>query len=365
LLHLRCSANGPAAPPARHGALLRAPLAHPDAQRRRKPLTSRGSRWSRTCTSSGKTMTTATTAWPSLPLEAWLPTRETLHRYTQIIGKIQLALTPMVNHFWNVALRVTARGLATPALRHNGRTFDIELDLIEHRLIARTDDGASQARDLRPVAVAEFYRDVLAMLGALGVRIAIWDRPVEIRTDPIPFSEDGVHAAYDREYVERFFRVLSHASQVLEQFRSRFTGKCSGVGFYWGTFDLSVARYSGRRAPATPPGTPSGVIDREAFSHEVSEAGFWPGDQNYTAPAFYALHYPAPDGFTRAAVRPSEARWEAASRSFVLPYEACREHDPHTKILEFCQSTYEAGANLAGWNRAELERTAEAGPRAP
>jgi hypothetical protein len=310
-------------------------------------------------------MTTATTTpWPALPLEAWLPTRETLHRYTQIIGKIQLALTPMVNHFWNVALRVTARGLATSALRHDGRTFDIELDLVEHRLIARTDDGASQVRDLRPVAVAEFYRDVLAMLGALGVRIAIWDHPVEIRTHPIPFSEDRVHAAYDREYVERFFRILTHASDVLEQFRSRFTGKCSGVGFYWGTFDLSVARYSGRRAPEPPsgPSGPSGPIEREAYSHEVSEAGFWPGDRNYTAPAFYALHHPAPDGFTRAAVRPTEARWEAASRSFLLPYEACRERDPHARVLEFCQSTYEAGANLAGWNRAELERTAESGP---
>lgn len=300
-------------------------------------------------------MTTAATAWPSLPLEAWLPTRETLHRYTQIIGKIQLALTPMVNHFWNVALRVTARGLATSALLHDGRTFDIELDLVEHRLIARTDDGASQVRDLRPVAVAEFYREVLAMLGALGIRIAIWDHPVEIRTNPIPFSEDHVHAAYDREYVERFFRVLTHASEVLEQFRSRFIGKCSGVGFYWGTFDLSVARYSGRRAPEPP----SGAIEREAYSHEVSEAGFWPGDRNYPAPAFFALHYPAPDGYPRAAVRPPEARWQAASRSFVLPYEACRDHDPHAKILEFCQSTYEVGANLAGWNRAELERTAE------
>jgi hypothetical protein len=203
--------------------------------------------------------------------------------------------------------------------------------------------------------VAEFYRDMLAMLGALGVRIAIWDHPVEIRADPLPFSEDRMHAAYDREYVERFFRVLTHASDALEQFRSRFIGKCSGVGFYWGTFDLSVARYSGRRAPEPP----SGAIEREAYSHEVSEAGFWPGDRNYTAPAFFALHYPAPDGYTRTAVRPSEARWDAASRSFVLPYEACRERDPHAKILEFCQSTYEAGANLAGWNRAELERTAE------
>jgi hypothetical protein len=303
-------------------------------------------------------MTTATTAWPALPLEAWLPTRETLHRYTQIIGKIQLALTPMVNHFWNVALRVTARGLATSALRHNGRTFDIELDLVEHRLIARTDDGARQTRELRPIAVAEFYREVLAMLGALGVGIAIWDHPVEIPTSPIPFSEDRMHAAYDRDHVARFFRVLTHASNVLEQFRSRFIGKCSGVGFYWGTFDLSVARYSGRRAPAPPSGAPpSGAIEHEAYSHEVSEAGFWPGDRNYTAPAFYGLHYPAPDGFTRATVQPPEARWEPASRSFVLPYDACREYEPHAKILAFCQSTYEAGANLAGWNRAELERS--------
>ncbi len=154
--------------------------------------------------------------------------------------------------------------------------------------------------------------------------------------------------------------MLTHASEVLEQFRSRFIGKCSGVGFYWGTFDLSVARYSGRRAPEPP----SGAIEHEAYSHEVSEAGFWPGDRNYTAPAFFALHYPAPEGYTRAAVRPPEARWEATSRSFVLPYEACREHDPRAKILEFCQSTYEAGANLAGWNRAELERS-EPGDSAP
>ncbi|HEX3763934.1 MAG TPA: DUF5996 family protein, partial [Kofleriaceae bacterium] len=213
------------------------------------------------------------TAWPSLPLDAWLPTRETLHRYTQILGKIQLALTPMVNHFWNVALRVTARGLATSALRHAGATFDLELDFIEHRLIARTEDGATQARELRPLAVAEFYREVLAMLAALGIRIAIWDHPVEIATDAIPFAKDRMHAAYDREYVARFFRILTEASDVLEQFRARFTGKCSGVGFYWGTFDLSVARYSGRRAPVPPSGGP---IEREAFSHEVSEVGFWP-----------------------------------------------------------------------------------------
>lgn len=296
------------------------------------------------------------TTWPSLPLAAWLPTRETLHRYTQILGKIQLALTPMVNHFWNVALRVTARGLATSALRHAGATFDLELDLVDHRLIARTEDGATQTRALRPLAVAEFYREVLAMLGALGIRIAIWDHPVEIRTEAIPFSEDRVHAAYDREYVARFFRILSSASDVLEQFRARFTGKCSGVGFYWGTFDLSVARYSGRRAPA-PPG---GAIEREAYSHEVSEVGFWPGDRIYTAPAFYALHYPAPDGYSRAAVRPAEATWQASSRAFVLPYEVIRDRDPDPTILEFFQTTYEAGAELAGWNRAELERPAEA-----
>ena len=292
-------------------------------------------------------------SWPSLPLEAWRSTRETLHRYTQIVGKIQLALTPVVSHFWNVTLRLTARGLATSALRYEGRSFDIELDFVEHRVIVRTSDGGSQTRELRPLAVADFYSELMGALDALGIHVRIWDHPVEIATDVIPFSQDRMHAAYDREYVERFFRVLSNASEVLEQFRARFIGKCSGVGFYWGTFDLSVARYSGRRLPQP---TSPGIIERECFSHEMSEAGFWPGDAVYRAPAFYALHYPAPDGYSRAVVRPASATWQEPSHCFVLPYEQIRDHDAAATILEFCQSTYEVGANLADWNRAELER---------
>jgi uncharacterized protein DUF5996 len=292
------------------------------------------------------------TPWPPLPLEAWLPTKETLHRYTQIIGKIQLALTPFVNHFWNVTLRVTARGLATSTLRYQGRSFEIELDLVEHRVVVRTSDAKQRTLELRPLAVADFYHDLLSTLESLGIRVTIWDHPVEIRTDLIPFAQDRAHASYDRRHVERFFHVLSNAAEVLEEFRSRFIGKCSGVQFYWGTFDLCVARYSGRRAP-DPPRHP--IMEREAYSHEVSECGFWPGDVVYPAPAFYALHYPALDGYARAAVRPAAAIWNDASRLFLLPYEACREHDTAAQVLEFCQSTYEAGANLAGWDRTELE----------
>lgn len=291
--------------------------------------------------------------WPPLPLDDWRATRETLHRYAQVIGKVQLALTPAVCHFWNVALHVTARGLMTPALRSDGRTFDIELDFLDHQLRFRTSDGRRLDRALRPLAVADFYRETMAALDALGVHVTIDDHPVELRSERIPLSQDRVHDAYDREAVERFFRVLSNACQALEQFRARFLGKASEVGFYWGTFDLAASRYSGRRAP--DPG--GGIIEREAFSHEVSEVGFWPGDAVYAEPAFYALHYPAPDGYARAAVRPPSAYWFEPSRCFVLPYETCRrEPDPVAQILDFCQSTYEAGANLASWDRAELEQ---------
>ena len=293
------------------------------------------------------------TSWPALPLDEWRDTRETLHRYAQIVGKVQLARTPRVNHFWNVTLRVTARGLATTALRDDDRTFDIELDLVEHRAVVRTSDGKREERQLRPMSVAEFYREVMAMLRNLGIHVEIWDHPVELRSEPIPFSEDRVHRAYDREHVARFFHVLGRAAEALEDFRARFVGKCSGVGFYWGTFDLAVARYSGRRAAGPPPG---GAIEREAYSHEVSEVGFWPGDVAYREPAFFALHAPAPAGYASAAVRPAAASWLAPSNCFVLPYEACRTTEPAAHILDFFQSTYEAGATLAGWNRAELER---------
>ena len=252
------------------------------------------------------------TQWPPLPLAAWRDTLETLHRHAQVVGKIQLALTPVVNHFWNVTLRVSARGLA------------------------------------------DFYRDLMSALSSLGIAVSIWDLPVELKTEAIPLSQDRVHASYDRDAVRRFFRVLASAHHVLEEFRSRFVGKSSDVGFYWGTFDLAVARYCGRRAPGP---LPSGVIEREAYSHEVSEVGFWPGDAVYRAPAFYALHYPAPEGYSTANVRPAGACWQEASHCFVLPYDACREHDTRAQVLDFFQSTYEVGANLARWDRAELERT--------
>jgi len=291
--------------------------------------------------------------WPSLPLDAWRPTKETLHRFTQIIGKIQLALTPVVSHFWNVTLRPTARGLATSALRYDGRTFDLELDFVEHRTVVRTSDGGRDARELRPIAVADYYRELMQMLDGLGIRVHIWDHPVEIMTDTIPFTQDRMHAAYDPEYAARFFQVVSNAAEVLDKFRARFIGTCSGVGFYWGTFDLAVGRYSGKRAPLPPA---AGPIEREAYSHEVSEVGFWPGDAKYGQPAFYALHYPEPAGFARAKVRPELAHWQESFHGFVLPYEVCHGPDATAQILEFCQSTYEAGADLAGWNRAELER---------
>jgi hypothetical protein len=254
-------------------------------------------------------------SWPELPLDAWRDTRETLHRYSQIVGKVQLALTPRVNHFWNVTLRITARGLATTALRYGDRTFDIELDLVDHRVVIRTTEGELEERQLRPMTVADFYRELTGMLGDLGIQVHVWDHPVELRSELIPFSEDHVHRAYDRDWARRFFHVLGHAGDVLEEFRARFIGKCSGVGFYWGTFDIAVARYCGRRVTA-PTGN---IIEREGYSHELSEAGFWPGDATYGQPAFYAMHYPQPDGYARGAVRPAAASWLASGGCWVLP----------------------------------------------
>jgi hypothetical protein len=305
--------------------------------------------------------------WPPLPLAEWRNTCETLHRYAQIVGKIQLALTPLVNHWWNVPFELTARGLATSAMPYAGQRLQIEFDLVDHALVASTSDGQRRVLPLRPRAVADFYADVMALLGSLGVQVAIWEQPVEISEEVIPFSRDRVHASYDAEAVERFLRVISQAASVMEEFRARFIGKGSPVGFYWGTFDLAVARYSGRRAPGP---LPESRIEREAFSHEVSECGFWPGDARFPEPAFYAMHAPAPDGYRRARVRPDAARYDESLRCFVLPYEAVRAvPSPHQAVLDFFQSTYEAGAELGGWNREELERGlpahAQPGPPAP
>jgi hypothetical protein len=289
--------------------------------------------------------------WPELELASWRDTCETLHRYTQIVGKIQLATTPRLCHWWNVALAVTPRGLSTAALHQGGRTFEMEFDLVEHALITRTGDGQHRKLPLRPQSVADFYAEVMATLESLGIHVEIWEQPVELASDAIPFSKDRMHASYEPEWANRFWRVLSLTAAVMEQFRSRFIGKASPVGFYWGTFDLAAARYCGRRMPEPP----KGAIEGEAFSHEVSEAGFWPGDARYEQAAFFGMHVPAPDGFAKTKI--PNASWHDKMGCFLLPYDAVRTaSSPEQTLLDFFQSTYEAGANLAKWDRRELER---------
>ncbi len=291
--------------------------------------------------------------WPSLEVGAWRETRETLHRYTQIIGKVLLGTTPRVSHFWNVAFKLTAHGLATDAMPHDGRAFDVELDLVDHLVLIRTSDGGRREIELRDRPVAEFDDELMLALEQLGVHVSIWHQPVEILGDAIPFREDKKHHTYDREWVGRFWRVLLATDFVMSDFRARFIGKASPVGFFWGTFDLCAARYSGARAPRPP----AGVIESEAFSHEVSEAGFWPGDSRWDQPAFYAMHAPAPPGFADAKVSPSAAFWCAPLGCFVLPYEEVRRsRSPRNALIAFFESTYAAGATLARWNRSEMER---------
>ncbi|HZS39860.1 MAG TPA: DUF5996 family protein [Polyangia bacterium] len=301
--------------------------------------------------------------WPPLPLAAWRDTCETLHRCTQIAGKIRLALTPLTNHFWNVALHLTARGLTTRPMPFGDRTFELDFDFVDHQIVARASDGAVRRLALAPRPVEEYYRELMALVGSLGVRVAIDDRPVEIPGDRLPFHRDRVHDAYDAEAAARWFAIVRRVAVVLEEFRARFVGKASPVHFFWGSFDLSASRYSGRRAPERPGADP---ITREAYSHETSSVGFWPGDDRFPEPAFFAYHAPAPDGFADARVRPPGAFWHAALGEFLLPYEAVRlAGDPRAALLDFCQSTYEAGATLAGWPRAELERATEPARPAP
>jgi hypothetical protein len=297
--------------------------------------------------------TTTTLDWPPLRYAEWEQTCDTLHLWTQIVGKTRLALTPLVNHWWNVPLYVTPRGLATSAIPYHGRSFDIEFDLVDHLLRLRTNDGSVGVIALFPRSVADFYAEYRACLRSQGIEVSIWPRPVEF-DDPTPFDEDRHHAAYDVPQVESFHRILVAADGALGRFRSRFLGKCSPVHFFWGSFDLAVSRFSGRRAPERP-----GVdrITHEAYSHEVSSCGFWPGDRRFPHAAFYAYTAPTPDGLGDAAVGPPPARWEPGLAEFVLRYEDVRGlPSPDAAILEFCQSSYEAGATLAGWNRVALER---------
>jgi hypothetical protein len=295
--------------------------------------------------------------WPQLEYEAWRDTRATLHLWTQIVGKIRLVQTPWLNHSWHVPLYLTARGLTTSPIAHGSRFFDIQFDFIDHVLGITVSDGGVRRLGLHPQSVADLYGALMAALADLGVPVAITEMPCEIAA-ATPFSRDSIHAAYDPEYARRFWQVLLQTDRVLKRFRTGFLGKSSPVHFFWGSFDLAVTRFSGRRAPpyaGTAPGVAPAVM-REAYSHEVSSAGFWPGGNGTDYAAFYSYAYPTPAGFRECAVEPAAAFWSEALGEFVLPYDAVRTAvDPDAALLAFLQSTYEAAARAALWDRAALE----------
>jgi hypothetical protein len=300
-------------------------------------------------------------AWPDLPWEAWQETYATLHLWTQIVGKIRLALTPWVNHSWHVVLYLTATGLTTSPIPYRNRTFQIDFDFLDHWLLLRTCEGAEQRLALRPCAVAEFYQEVMAALHALDIEMAIRTTPNELE-EPIPFDRDFQHRSYDRASAHRCWRVLAQADRVLKAFRARFVGKCSPVHFFWGSFDLAVTRFSGRRAPEHPGGIPHlpDWVVRDAYSHEVSSAGFWPGNAAVPYPAFYAYAYPEPGGFPEKRIHPDAAFYSRELREFILPYEAVRSAEaPDGVLLDFLQSTYEAVAIPGRWDRTALEHDYE------
>jgi Family of unknown function (DUF5996) len=295
--------------------------------------------------------------WPTLPFAEWRDTCATLQLWSQVVGKIRLAQAPLINHWWQVPLYVTSRGLTTSAIPYGGRSFQINFDFIAHRLMIQASDGQAEGFTLRPLSVADFHREVMARLKALGIEVRIWTTPVEI-PNPIPFEQDRQHGAYDPDYANRFWRVLVQADRVLTAFRARFIGKASPVHFFWGSFDLAVTRFSGRRAPLHP-GAPNVAdrVTREAYSHEVSSCGFWPGGAGMEQPIFYSYAYAEPAGFKAAPVRPETASYAAEMGEFILPYDAVRQAAaPDEALLDFLQSTYEAAANLAHWDRATLER---------
>jgi Family of unknown function (DUF5996) len=292
-------------------------------------------------------------AWPRLPLDQWRATYATLHMWTQVVGKIRLAQAPLINHWWQVPLYVTCRGLTTSAIPYESRAFQIDFDCTDHRLLIRTSDGATDSFALRPQTVADFYAEVMGRLRSLGLEIGIWTTPVEIE-NPIPFGSDREHGAYDPDFVHRFWRILVQLDRIFTAFRARFIGKVSPVHFFWGSFDLAVTRFSGRRAPVQ---ASADRVTREAYSHEVSSCGFWPGDKWIKEPAFYSYAAPQPTGFAEATVRPGAAFYSQEMGEFILPYEAVRQSDaPDAMLLDFVQSTYEAAANLGRWDRAALER---------
>ncbi len=290
---------------------------------------------------------------PALPFESWKNTFETLHMWAQMVGKVRLTLCPLVNHWWNVTFYVTGRGMSTLMMPYQDRGVEIRFDFIDHRLIIETTDGGRRVLDLKPQSVAQFYRAFTAALAELGVNVKIWSMPVEI-PDPIPFDRDLTHASYDAAAVHRFWLILAWVDEVFQEFRARFIGKVSPVHFWWGSFDLAVTRFSGRPAPERPG---ADRVTREAYSHEVSSAGFWPGGGEIKGPAFYSYAAPEFAGFAQQRVGPAAAFYHPEMKEFLLMYDDVRTAaSPKAELMDFLQSTYEAAATLAKWARKALER---------
>jgi hypothetical protein len=302
------------------------------------------------------TISDSSVCWPELRLADWKDTYATLHMWTQIVGKIRLELTPKLNHWWNVPLYVTSHGLSASMIPYGDRHFEMEFDLFKHQLVIRTTDPKTASVPLAPRSVADFYHEVMGALNSLGIEVHIWTMPVEV-ANPIPFDRDTVHTAYDPEYAQRFWRILLSVDSVFQVFRSRFVGKSSPVHFFWGSFDLAVTRFSGRRAP--PRDDPDPVLRKimqEAYSHEVISAGWWPGGGDIAEAAFYGYAVPTPAGFEKQPVRPRKAFYHTGLGEYLLMYdEVRRAKSPTTALLDFLQSTYEAGAITGKWDRAALE----------
>jgi hypothetical protein len=291
--------------------------------------------------------------WPELPYEAWRETCQTLHLWTQIVGKVRMELSPYLNHWWHVTLYVTPCGLTTSAIPSHGNTFDVSFDFLEHTLFIRTSAGTTKALPLIPRSVAAFYREFMDCLHALGIQVTINTLPSEV-SNPIRCDVDEVHASYDPLYAHRFWRILVQIESIMQRYRSPFLGKSSPVHFFWGSFDLALTFFSGRRAPERPG---ADRMTREAYSHEVISCGFWPGDDRFPTPAFYSYTSPQPSGLPTAPIRPVEAFYSHELGLFLLRYDdVCSASSPELALLEFFQSTYEAGATLARWDREALER---------
>lgn len=294
---------------------------------------------------------------PELPIDAWQDTQTTLHMWMQIVGKVRLALTPMVNHWWQVPFYLTARGMTTSPIPYRGMTFDVDFDFIDHALYIRTSEGQQRVLGLLPRSVADFYNEFMDALHALDIQVTIWSMPVEV-PNPIPFESDVQHASYDEDSIGRWWQITRFGDQVLKRFRGDFIGKVSPVHFFWGGFDMAVTRFSGRRAPVRtdwPPGL--GKVMREAYSHEVNSAGLWPGGGSVPCCAFYCYHTPEPQGFRTAAIQPAEAYYDTTLGEYLLLCDDVRKSEnPAQTVLTFLRSTYDAGATLAHWDRAALER---------